>query len=134
MSRKSKILVVDDDPFSLDLLRQELEHLGHEINTCTNGKKAIEKIISEASKHDFPGIIVTDVKMPRMDGIELMKRTIDLDPDLPVILITAYGDISMAVQAMHAGAYDFIEKPIDSEKLIDVVKRGMEKRSLVLDN
>ena len=134
MSRKSKILVVDDDPFSLDLLRQELEHLGHDINTCTNGKKAIEKIISETSKHGFPGIIVTDIRMPRMDGIELMKRTIDLDPDLPVILITAYGDISMAVQAMHDGAYDFIEKPIDSEKLIDVVKRGMEKRSLVLDN
>jgi two-component system C4-dicarboxylate transport response regulator DctD len=134
MSRKSKILVVDDDPFSLDLLRQELEHLGHEINTCTNGKKAIEKIISDASKHGFPGIIVTDIRMPRMDGIELMKRTIDIDPDLPVILITAYGDISMAVQAMHDGAYDFIEKPIDSEKLIDVVKRGMEKRSLVLDN
>ena len=134
MSRKSKILVVDDDPFSLDLLRQELEHLGHDINTCTNGKKAIEKIISETSKHGFPGIIVTDIRMPSMDGIELMKRTIDLDPDLPVILITAYGDISMAVQAMHDGAYDFIEKPIDSEKLIDVVKRGMEKRSLVLDN
>ena len=134
MSSKSKILVVDDDPFSLDLLRQELEHLGHDINTCTNGKKAIEKIISETSKHGFPGIIVTDIRMPRMDGIELMKRTIDLDPDLPVILITAYGDISMAVQAMHDGAYDFIEKPIDSEKLIDVVKRGVEKRSLVLDN
>jgi two-component system C4-dicarboxylate transport response regulator DctD len=134
MSRKSKILVVDDDPFSLDLLRQELEHLGHEINICTNGKKAIEMIISEASKHGFPGIMVTDIRMPSMDGITLMKRTIDLDPDLPVILITAYGDISMAVQAMHAGAYDFIEKPIDSEKLIDVVKRGMEKRSLVLDN
>ncbi|MBW2489746.1 MAG: sigma-54-dependent Fis family transcriptional regulator [Deltaproteobacteria bacterium] len=134
MSRKSKILVVDDDPFSLDLLRQELEHLGHDINTCTNGKKAIEKIISETSKHGFPGIIVTDIRMPGMDGIELMKRTIDFDPDLPVILITAYGDISMAVQAMRDGAYDFIEKPIDSEKLIDVVKRGMEKRSLVLDN
>lgn len=134
MSKKSKILVVDDDPFSLDLLRQELEHLGHDINTCTNGKKALEKIISETFKHGFPGIVVTDIRMPRMDGIELMKRTIDLDPDLPVILITAYGDISMAVQAMHDGAYDFIEKPIDSEKLIDVVKRGMEKRSLVLDN
>ncbi len=134
MNRKSKILVVDDDPFSIDLLRQELEHLGHEINTSTNGKKAIEKVLSETSKHGFPGIIVTDIRMPRMDGIELMKRTIDIDPDLPVILITAYGDISMAVQAMRDGAYDFIEKPIDSEKLIDVVKRGMEKRSLVLDN
>ena len=134
MSRKLKILVVDDDSFSLDLLRQELEHLGHDINTCTNGKKAIEKIISETSKHGFPGIIVTDIRMPRMDGIELMKRAIDLDSDLPVILISAYGDISMAVQAMHDGAYDFIEKPIDSEKLIDVVKRSMEKRSLVLDN
>jgi len=134
MNGKSKILVVDDDPFSLDLLRQELEHLGHEIVTCTNGKEAIEKIISESSKLGFPGVIVTDIRMPHMDGIKLMQQTVDLDPDLPVILITAYGDISMAVQAMHDGAYDFIEKPIDSEKLIDVVKRGMEKRSLVLDN
>jgi len=134
MSRKQKILVVDDDPFSLDLLRQELEHLGYGIHTCTNGKDAIEKITNETAKHGFPGIIVTDIRMPRMDGIELMKRAIDLDPDLPVLLITAYGDISMAVQALHDGAYDFIEKPIDSEKLIDVVKRGMEKRTLVLDN
>ncbi len=134
MSRKLKILLVDDDPFSLDLLRQELEHLGHDITTCTNGKEAIEKIISETSKFGFPGIIVTDIRMPRMDGIELMKRTIDIDPDLPVILISAYGDISMAVQAMHDGAYDFIEKPIDPDKIIDVVKRGTEKRSLVLNN
>jgi two-component system C4-dicarboxylate transport response regulator DctD len=134
MSRKLKILIVDDDPFSLDLLRQELEHLGHDISTCTNGKKAIEKIVSETSKHGFPGIIVTDIRMPRMDGIELMKQTLDIDPDLPVILISAYGDISMAVQAMHDGAYDFIEKPIDPDKIIEVVKRGMEKRSLVLNN
>ena len=134
MNRKSKILIVDDDPFSLDLLQQELEPLGHEINTCTNGKEALEKIISETSEHGFPGILVADIRMPHMDGLELMKRTMNADPDLPVILITAYGDIPMAVQAIHDGAYDFIEKPIDSEKIIDVVKRGMEKRSLVLDN
>ena len=134
MNKKSKILIVDDDPFSLDLLQQELERLGPEINTCTNGKDALDKITSEASEHGFPGVLVTDIRMPHMDGLELMKRTMDLDPDLPVILITAYGDIPMAVQAMHDGAYDFIEKPIDPEKVIDAVKRGMEKRSLVLDN
>lgn len=135
MDKLLKILIVDDDPLTLDLLQQELEQLGVEIGSCTNGQEALEKIISDVSdEYGFPGILVADIRMPRMDGLELMKRTLDLDPDLPVILITAYGDISMAVQAMRDGAYDFIEKPVDSEKLTDVVKRAMEKRSLVLEN
>jgi len=134
MAKPLKIIIVDDDPSTVDLLQQELEHLGYEMGSCTNGQEALQKIVTEASENGFPGILVSDIRMPRMDGLELMKRTLDLDPDLPVILMTAYGDIPMAVQAMQDGAYDFIEKPIAPEKLTDVVKRSMEKRSLVLDN
>ena len=114
MSGNSKIMVVDDDTFSLDLLRQELEHLGHEIITCTNGQNALEKIVSKSCKHGFPGVIITDIRMPRMDGIELMKRAKDLDPDLPIILITAYGEIAMAVQAL----WNITEANVAAVKLV----------------
>ena len=82
----------------------------------------------------FPDVLVTDVKMPGMDGLALMKEVFVQDPDIPVVLITAHGDIAMAVQAMRDGAYDFIEKPFSPERFIDTVRRAWEKRRLVMDN
>lgn len=129
MTKTSRILIVDDEPFNLDLLEQELEPLGHETINAADGKEALRKV-----SYGFPGIIVTDVKMPRMDGLEFMKRAREIDSDLPVILVTAHGDISMAVRAMRAGAYDFIEKPYDAERLREMVARALSNRSLVLEN
>ncbi len=83
---------------------------------------------------DFPGVVVTDVRMPGIDGIELFRRLKALDPDLPVILITGHGDIEMAVGAMREGAYDFISKPYAAERLIESVRRALDKRHLVLEN
>ena len=134
MSDKPRILIVDDEPFNLDLLEQELETLGYEVVSATNGQEALNKIIGGAHDHVFPGIVVADIKMPRMDGLELMKRALELDPDLPVILVTAYGDIPMAVKAICDGAYDFVERPFDADRLREKVKRAVEKRSLVLEN
>jgi DNA-binding NtrC family response regulator len=134
MAKPLKILIVDDDPPTVDLLQQELDHLGHEMVSCSDGQKALQKIVADGSEYGFPGVLVADIRMPRIDGLELMKRTLKHDPALPVILITAYGDITMAVQAMHDGAYDFIEKPIAPERLSDVVRRALEKRSLVMEN
>ena len=134
MTNSLRILIVDDDPLEVDLLEQEMEELGYETASTPNGLQALKKIIAEGSNHGFPGILVTDIRMPQMDGLELMKRTLELDPDLPIVLVTAYGDIAMAVQAMHDGAYDFIEKPVKPERLRDVVKRAIEKRSLILEN
>ena len=134
MTTQTKILIVDDDPPTVDLLQQELEHLGHEMVSCSDGQEALQKIVADDSEYGFPGVLVADIRMPRIDGLELMKRTLKHDPALPVILITAYGDITMAVQAMHDGAYDFIEKPIAPERLSDVVRRALEKRSLVMEN
>jgi two-component system C4-dicarboxylate transport response regulator DctD len=82
MTTQTKILIVDDDPPTIDLLQQELEHLDHEMICCTDGQEALEKIFTDVSEHGFPGILVADVRMPRMDGLELMRLTLDLDPAL----------------------------------------------------
>jgi two-component system C4-dicarboxylate transport response regulator DctD len=79
-------------------------------------------------------VLVTDVRLPGMDGLALLQRVVAIDPDLPVILVTGHGDVSMAVEAMRAGAYDFIEKPFAPERLLDIVRRALEKRRLVLEN
>lgn len=83
---------------------------------------------------DRPVVLVTDVRLPGMDGMSLLRRVAEIDPDLPVILVTGHGDVGMAVEAMRTGAYDFIEKPFAPEHLVEVVGRAMEKRRLVLEN
>ncbi|MBK1839646.1 sigma-54-dependent Fis family transcriptional regulator [Azospirillum sp. YIM B02556] len=83
---------------------------------------------------DFPGVLVTDVRMPRMDGMAVLERALERDADLPVILVTGHGDVALAVEAMRRGAYDFIEKPFEPDHLVTVLRRAAEKRRLVLEN
>jgi DNA-binding NtrC family response regulator len=83
---------------------------------------------------DFPGVVLTDVKMPDMDGLQLLGELVARDRELPVILLTGHGDVPMAVQAMRAGAYDFLEKPFHPDRLADLVRRAAEARRLVLEN
>ncbi len=129
MIAASTILVVDDDPTNRDLMAQQLAGIGGEVMTAGDGKAALEKLRS-----GFPGAVVADVKMPRMDGLELLRHAREVDADLPVILVTGHGDIAMAVQAMRDGSYDFIERPYDAERLREMVARALHARSLVLDN
>jgi two-component system C4-dicarboxylate transport response regulator DctD len=129
MTELPRVLIVDDEPFNVDILEQRLEPLGYQLISATDGKQALDQLSA-----DFPGIVVTDVRMPRMDGLELMRRSRELDAELPVILVTAHGDVATAVQAMRDGAHDFIEKPVDAERLIDIVGRAMKVRLLVLEN
>ncbi|MCY1408647.1 C4-dicarboxylate transport transcriptional regulatory protein DctD [compost metagenome] len=82
----------------------------------------------------FPGVVITDVRMPGMDGLELLQKLKDQDADLPVILLTGHGDVPMAVEAMRIGAYDFLEKPFSPESLLNSLHRALEKRQLVLEN
>ncbi|WP_228795929.1 sigma-54-dependent transcriptional regulator [Pseudomonas fragi] len=79
---------------------------------------------------NFPGIVISDIRLPGMDGLELLKQLKGRDRTLPVVLITGHGDISMAVGAMRDGAYDFMEKPFSPERLVDVARRALEQRSL----
>ena len=97
-------------------------------------RSIFRKAALDRLSRDWAGIVVSDVRMPGMTGLELMRACRELDRDLPVILVTGHGDISMAVEAIRDGAYDFIEKPFRAEMLVDVVKRALEKRALVLEN
>ncbi len=134
MSDDLKILIVDDEPYSVELLTQEFEDRGYQTISASSGREALAKVQNDGLAHEFPGIVVTDIRMPEMDGLALMRRLRELDEDLPVVLVTAHGDIAMAVQAMHDGAYDFVTKPIEPERLGDTLRRALETRRLVLEN
>lgn len=82
----------------------------------------------------FPGVLVTDIRMPGNDGLWLMRNALEVDPEFPVILITGHGDVNLAVQSMREGAYDFIEKPFAPSRLVTTIQRALEKRRLTIEN
>jgi len=129
MKKNGKVILVDNDPHVCRAAGQTLELAGFDTQSFQEAVTAVEAITT-----NWPGVIVTDVRMEPLDGFEFLKRVMELDTDLPVIMITGHGDVSMAVEAMRKGAYDFIEKPLSTKHLIDVVSRAQEKRKLVLDN
>jgi two-component system C4-dicarboxylate transport response regulator DctD len=122
------ILLVDDDRQVRDAGRQTLELAGFRVRCLDSAEQALKALGRDC------GVLVTDVRMPKMDGFALLERALILDPDLPVIMITGHGDISMAVRAIRGGAYDFLEKPYPNEILVDTVKRALERRRLVMEN
>ncbi|WP_305794053.1 sigma-54 dependent transcriptional regulator [Hahella sp. CCB-MM4] len=124
-----QVLVIDDDRHVANSLCQTLELETIQSKGFDNARSALEQITS-----DWNGVIISDINMPGMNGLELMQQVHQIDRDVPVILITGHGDISMAVSAMRTGAYDFIEKPFSNERLLDTVKRGLEKRALTMEN
>ncbi len=124
----SKILIVDDEPFNLDLLEQELAELGYETERANNGAQALQKI-ARAN----PALVLLDYQMPDMNGIEVLRNVRQTDQDLPIVLITAHGSIERAVEAVKAGADDFITKPFDPEHLAVVVKKALERAQLKRD-
>ena len=120
-----KILLVDDEPLNLDLLEQELSELGYSVETAASGAEAIRRL-PEIS----PDLVLLDYQMPEMNGIEVLNRLHKSQANLPVIIITAHGTIDRAVEAMKAGAEDFIPKPFDPEHLAVVVKKALERSRL----
>jgi two-component system C4-dicarboxylate transport response regulator DctD len=109
--------------------RQRLELAGYQVQAYAEAPAALEQIGG-----DLDGVVVSDVKMPKMDGMTFLAHLNQLDRDIPVVLVTAHGDVQMAVEAMRQGAYDFIEKPFEPERLLDVIQRACEKRRLVMEN
>ena len=126
---QQSIILVDDEKHLRHACTQALELAGLEVQSFASAEGVLD-----ALGQDWAGIVVTDIRMPGMDGLELMSEILALDAELPVILISGHGDVPMAVQAMRDGAYDFIEKPFPSDMLVDAVKRAMDKRHLVLEN
>ncbi|MEM5493122.1 sigma-54 dependent transcriptional regulator [Hoeflea sp. AS16] len=121
--------LVDDDADLRHALKQSLELEGLSV-CCHTGAEAV----ADLPLRSLYGVVVSDIRMPGMDGLTLMRRILGVDPTLPVVLITGHGDVQMAVEAMRAGAYDFIEKPFAANRLFSVVERALEKRRLVLEN
>ncbi len=120
-----QIIYVEDDASVRNSLTQTLELAGFTVQACATAEAALPYLTP-----DLRGIFVSDVQLPKMSGLDLLQRVRQLDPELPVILVTAHGDVDMAVHAMRAGAYDFVEKPFSPERLVDVATRALEKRAL----
>lgn len=127
--RLNTIALIEDDRDFRAALVERLEMEDLKVCAFSNAETALAEIDAE-----FAGVVVTDLRMPGMDGRQVLTRLQALDSALPVILITGHGDISEAVAAMSAGAYDFVAKPFAFERLLESLTRALEKRALVLDN
>jgi len=124
-----KVIFIDDEKAIRQAVQQWLELSGLQVRTCASAQEALGLL-----DRDFPGVLISDVRMPDLDGPGLLEQVIALDPELPVIMVTGHGDVPMAVQALRQGAYDFIEKPFTPERLLDSVRRAQDKRRLVCEN
>ncbi|MBZ9761290.1 sigma-54 dependent transcriptional regulator [Mesorhizobium sp. CA8] len=123
------VILIDDDSDLLKATRQTLELAGFAVSAYAVASEALA-----ALDRNFAGVIVSDIRMPEVDGLQLFDRVLRLDPDIPVILVTGHGDIAMAVKAIKDGAYDFITKPFAADRLAQSVARAAEKRRLVMEN
>jgi two-component system C4-dicarboxylate transport response regulator DctD len=123
------VFLVEDDPIVRRGSEQALSLAGLDVRGFGDAEAALEALSFER-----PGAVVTDVRLPRASGLELLQAVQRIDRELPVILVTGHGDVSMAVQAMREGAYDFIEKPFSSDRLVDTVRRALERHRLVTEN
>jgi two-component system, NtrC family, response regulator HydG len=122
---KARVLVVDDEPSARSGLEKLLRQEGYTVDIAEDGAAALARFAEVPAD-----VVVTDLKMPKMDGIELLKQLRLQDRDLPVIVCTAFGDVSTAVQAMRVGAEDFLTKPIEFDVLAVAIERAIERREL----
>ena len=129
MSEQMEVTIVDDKFDVRESLRQWLELSGYIPRTYESAEQALQDIDS-----DYPGIVISDVMLPGIDGLGFLRRIQMIDPQLPVIMITGYGKVRLAVEAMQLGAYDFLEKPFDPDRMADLAKRASQARSLTLEN
>ncbi|MGS0942305.1 sigma-54-dependent transcriptional regulator [Pseudomonas luteola] len=124
-----RVIVIDDESTIREAIQQWLQLSGFEVALYASAEACLAQLTP-----DFAGVIISDVRMPGLDGLSLLEQLQTLDKDLPVILLTGHGDVTMAVEAMRQGAYDFLEKPFSPEALLGSLKRAQEKRRLVLEN
>lgn len=129
MTNDVPVFLVDDDRDLLRATAQTIDLAGFAVRAFSFATEALNAI-----DRDFGGVIVSDIRMPAMDGLEFFERIRSIDPDIPVVLMTGHGDIAMAVAAIQNGVYDFIAKPFAAERLVQCVRRASEKRQLVLEN
>src|SRR6478609_3412893 len=126
---KSRILVIDDEAAIRDSLKMTLEYEGYEFLAAATGQEGLA-----LAERDTPDLVVLDVKMPGMDGIEVLDRLRAMNEALPVIVISGHGTIGTAVEATKKGAFDFIEKPFASERVLVSLRNALDQRRLRDEN
>ena len=129
MGNNQSILLIDDEKIVTKALSQTLTIEGYQTKSVNSAEEGLTKINA-----NWDGIVITDINMPGMDGLTFLKQAQEIDSDIPIIMLTAFGNVANVVEAMHSGAYDFLEKPFSTEKLLDTVARALEKRKLTLEN
>ncbi|MCK6504560.1 sigma-54 dependent transcriptional regulator [Myxococcota bacterium] len=123
------ILVVDDEDANRLALERILVREGYDVRHAEDGRQAMQRLREEP-----PHLLLTDLKMPGMDGLELMRAARAVDPDLEVVLLTAFGTVETAVEAMKEGAFDFLTKPLKRAEIVRTARKALEKRALVTEN
>ncbi|MGF1866749.1 sigma-54 dependent transcriptional regulator [Enterovibrio norvegicus] len=124
-----EVWIIDDERSIRDSLQQTLDIEGYLARAFASAPEALD-----ALTNTFEGVIISDINMPKMSGLAFLKHALQIDAELSVVMLTGHGDISTAVSAMRDGAYDFLEKPFSTDHLLDVIRRGIDKRQLVLEN
>ncbi|SHK31443.1 two component, sigma54 specific, transcriptional regulator, Fis family [Shimia gijangensis] len=128
MAQGMKIAIVDDEQDMRQSISQWLALSGYDTETFASAEDALKALGS-----DYPGIVISDIKMPGMDGMSFLKKLMGADSSLPVIMITGHGDVPMAVEAMRVGAFDFLEKPFNPDRMSQLAKKATNARRLTLD-
>ncbi|MDU8911460.1 sigma-54 dependent transcriptional regulator [Aestuariicoccus sp. MJ-SS9] len=129
MANAMKIAIVDDEKDMRQSISQWLALSGYDTETFASAEEALGVLGS-----DYPGIVISDIRMPGMDGLQLLRKLMGSDSALPVIMITGHGDVPMAVEAMRIGAFDFLEKPFNPDRMSELAKKATNARRLTLDN
>ena len=129
MARVMKIMIVDDEMDMRQSVSQWLALSGYDTETYASAEEALSHL-----SPDYAGIVVTDIRMPTMDGMTFLKKIMAMDSTLPVILVTGHGDVPIAVEAMRLGAFDFLEKPFDPDLMTEIAKRAAQNRRIALDS
>ncbi|MDD9921524.1 MAG: sigma-54 dependent transcriptional regulator [Boseongicola sp.] len=129
MAQAMKIAIIDDEQDMRQSISQWLALSGFDTETFATAEDALRQVGA-----DYPGVVVSDIKMPGMDGMVFLKRLMSVDSALPVIMITGHGDVPMAVEAMRVGAFDFLEKPFNPDRMTELAKKATSARRLTLDN
>src|SRR5918992_4696556 len=125
----ARILIADDQEMMRDSLAATLAREGHEVTAAGDGAAAAQRLA--AQRFD---LLLTDLKMPRLTGIELLAEAKKLRPEMPVVLMTAFATVATAVEAMKLGAYDYIQKPFDGDEIRHLVERTLEHNRLIKEN
>src|SRR6186713_1193670 len=128
-NEKPRVLVVDDEKFIRDILADFLTMEGYAVRTAEDGAQALGEL-----SHSSFDLVISDLKMPKMGGLDLLQHVGTLQPEALTVIMTGFGTVETAIDAMKQGAYDYILKPFKVEEIVHVVQRGLEKKRLATEN